>query len=80
MTPNFLRLSNRIINTNTIRTVWQDPVKQSYHIMFTVQSHSGMWMFGSGGLYTTDHEVLYVKDKHPEDYAVLDKWYNSFTS
>jgi hypothetical protein len=26
---------------------------------------------------TSDHSVEYIKDKHPEDYAVIDKWYNS---
>jgi hypothetical protein len=74
----FIRLSNRIINVNTIRTVWQNVAKQTYEVEFVTKGHSGLWIFGSGMFSTEDYSVTYNKDKHPEDYAIVDTWYNSF--
>jgi hypothetical protein len=73
----FLRLSNRIININTIRTVWHDPVKHVYDIHFITQGQNGIWFLGSGGFSTEDYQVSYNKNKHPDDFATIDKWYNS---
>ncbi len=60
----FIRLSNRIINVNTVRTVWQNSAKQTYEIEFI----------------NLIYLVTYNKNKHPEDYTIIDTWYNSFNN
>jgi len=74
----FIRLSNRIINVNTVKTVWHNSAKQKYKIEFITQKKDGFLLFGSGVFSSEAYSVTYNKDKHPEDYTIVDTWYNSF--
>ena len=76
----FLRLSNRIINVNAVRTVWHNSAKQTYEIEFITQGKHGLWLFGSGAFSSEAYSVTYNKDKHPEDYTIVNTWYNSFNN
>ena len=73
----FIKLSNRIINTHFIRTVWHNKDKQLYNICFVNMEVKGMFLFGSGNLITDEYYAVYEKTNNSADYDIIDSWYNN---
>lgn len=68
----FIRLTNHLINTNFIHTIFIQ--KDKFIISLMSNQMDGFFMFGGGGLQTYNTEFEICKEKHPIDYKIFTDW------
>ena len=69
----FIRLSDRIINTNMIKTIYIG--QNQYNIeMVSHSGSSGFLLCGSGFIGNSDHQINIFKERSPYDYQYLSDW------
>ncbi len=79
----FLRISNKLINTNNISMVtsyegefWIDMVKSTHKSGF-VEGINGFLIGGTGMLFNDISTLVVKKSVEPETYLEVAKWYNN---
>ena len=70
----FIRLSDKIINTNMIKTIHISP--NQYCIEMVSEGGSGGFLLGGSGFITSNngYQINILKEKSPEDYKYLLEW------
>ena len=69
----FLKLTKSIINTNQIRII--DFNKPSeYNIHLVTKEFYGYFLFGSGGIDSSEPYITVCEKKNPEDYKIVSDW------
>lgn len=70
----FIRLSNKIININMIKTIYIGP--DQYNIEMISNSGSNGFLLCGTGFITSDNigQINIFKEKSPEDYKYLTDW------
>jgi hypothetical protein len=79
----FLRISNKLINTNNIAMVtsyegefWIDMIKSTHKSGFA-EGINGFIIGGSGLLFNNTSTLVVKKSVEPESYLEVAKWYNN---
>ena len=79
----FLRISNKLINTNNISMVtsyegefWIDMIKSTHKSGFIEGIH-GFLIGGSGVLFNNTSTIIVKKSVEPESYDDVAKWYDN---
>ena len=79
----FLRISNKLINTNNISMVtsyegefWIDMIKSTHKSGFIEGIH-GFLIGGTGMLFNDISTLVVKKSVEPESYLEVAKWYNN---
>lgn len=68
----FIKLSNLLLNTNSIRRVWLDP--KEFRIELNPAGMDG-FLVGGSGIFSSDGDVIKInKVKHPQSYKDLENW------
>jgi hypothetical protein len=68
----FIKLSNLLLNTNSIRRVWIDP--KEFQIELTPAEING-FLVGGSGTFSSDNDLIKInKVKHPQSYKDLENW------
>jgi hypothetical protein len=70
----FIKLSNRIINTNFIKYINIDKENQKISLILATNSYGGFTFFGNGIFRSNADEVYATKKDHPESYNTIEKW------
>lgn len=69
----FIRLSDKIINTNMIKTIYIN--SNQYNIeLFSDTGFSGVLICGSGFIGNSGYRINILKEKSPKDYEYLTEW------
>lgn len=68
----FIKLTNMIINTTKIITI--DILPTKYNINMSTQHFDVIFIFGSGGMQTITNNIEICKNKHPNDYQIVERW------
>ena len=63
----FIKLTNIIINTKKIITT-------KYNIIMSTQHFYGDLILGSGEIQTISNKIEICKNKHPNDYQLVERW------
>lgn len=72
--PQFIRLSNRIINTKFIQRIDFSKDMQMYSIYMSHNYFQGFTILGSG-LFKSDQSIIIAnKTDHPESYKAIEDW------
>jgi hypothetical protein len=75
----FLKLTNRVINTTSIKHIDYDKAIEQYSIHFGSLTSRGSVILGSGIIDVYDKYIYATKKEHPENYNIIEKYYNSIT-
>ena len=75
----YLKFSNKIVNTALIKHIDYDKAIEKYSIHFGSLTSCGSVIFGSGNIQVYDKYIYATKKEHPEDYNIIEKYYNSIT-
>jgi hypothetical protein len=75
----FLKLTNRVINTTSIKHIDYDKAIEKYSIHFGSLTSCGSVILGSGIIEVYDKYIYATKKEHPENYNIIEKYYNSIT-
>jgi hypothetical protein len=82
----FLRISNKLINTNNISMVtsyqgefWIDIVKSTHRSSFG-EGVKGFLIGGSGILFNNTSTIIVKKSVEPESYYDVAKWYDNINN
>ena len=70
----FLKLTNRVINTTSIKHIDYDKAIEKYSIHFGSLTSCGSVLFGSGNIGVYDKYIYATKKEHPEDYNIIEKY------
>jgi len=68
----FLRLKNCLVNVNQIRYININP--DEYKISLIGSELKGVFMFGSGTIYSDNTTITVSKKEHIEDYTIVSEW------
>lgn len=71
---NFLKLSNRIINTKYIEQIIIK--NDNYKIYLISKDVGGFFLFSSGGVSTKDYYIEVCKNENLSDYTIVNNWIN----
>lgn len=70
----FIKLSNRIINTKFIQRIDFSKDMQMYSVHMSHNHFQGFTIFGSG-LFRSDQVIINAdKTNHPESYKAIEEW------
>ena len=75
----YLKFSNKIVNTALIKHIDYDKAIEKYSIHFGSLTSYGSVILGSGNINVYDKYIYATKKEHPEDYNIIEKYYNSIT-
>ena len=75
----YLKFSNKIVNTALIKHIDYDKAIEKYSIHFGSLTSYGSIILGSGNINVYDKYIYATKKEHPEDYNIIEKYYNSIT-
>lgn len=75
MSSRFIKLSKVLLNPSKINMILCDEKK--YTIEMSNSYIYGSFFFASGYIDSYENKFEICKTKHPEDYAVLEKWIKS---
>ena len=70
----FIRLSNRIINTKFIQRIDFSKDMQMFSIYMSHNNIEGITIFGSGLIKSEQSIIIADKIKHPESYKAIEDW------
>ncbi len=70
----FIRLSNRIINTKFIQRIDFSKDMQMFSIYMSHNHIQGITIFGSGTIRSEQSIIIADKIKHPESYKAIEDW------
>ena len=74
----FIRLSDRIININMIKTISIHPTQYTIQ-MISNGGSNGFMICGSGIINSGNNIINILKEKSPEDYKYLTDWISKET-
>jgi hypothetical protein len=74
----FIKLTNMLLNTNTIHKISIMPTKYYIHILGKYPQGEGLVLFGCGGfnLNSYEEQVEVCKEKDPVNYQIISDWIN----
>jgi hypothetical protein len=69
----FIKLGNCLVNINAIRRVWFDT--NAFQIELNPSGTTGFMFMGSGSFEGDVDNIKVCKEKHPESYKEMEKWF-----
>ena len=74
----FIKLTNMLLNTNSIHRISIMPNKYSIHIFDKYSEGEGFLIAGSGSfkLKSYEEQIVVFKEKDPVNYQILSDWIN----
>lgn len=72
----FIRIGNKIINTNMIKTINISPTQYNIELISNNSGSSGFFIYGSGVINNnnSNETITIFKEESPEDYKYVTEW------
>jgi hypothetical protein len=70
----FIKLTNRIINTSKIVNIKIEQTK--YYMLMSNNTITGYFVISFGQINTADNIIEICKDSDPNDYKIITEWIN----